>query len=78
MNNTQCRDKIQNRLSEPISVKNGVIPRNALDFLLFNVALQKNIRDAAGNIRGGVLHKSVQILAYADDIDNWKNSVSYA
>jgi sorting nexin-29 len=24
MNNTQCRDKIQNRLSEPITVKNGV------------------------------------------------------
>jgi len=45
--------------------------------LLFNIALQKVIREAAVNITGTIFYKSVHILAYADDIDNWKNSVSY-
>jgi len=69
MNNTQCRVKIQNRLSEPITVKNGFGQRDALACLLFNIALEKVIRDDAVNIRGTMFYKSVQILAYADDID---------
>jgi hypothetical protein len=36
---------------------------------LFNIALEKVIRDAAINIRGTIFYKSVQILAHADDID---------
>jgi len=42
--------------------------------LLFNIALDNVIRDAAVNIRGTIFYKSIQILPYADDIDNWKNS----
>ena len=37
--------------------------------LKFNIALQSVIRDAAVNIRGIIFSKSVQILAYAADID---------
>jgi sorting nexin-29 len=37
--------------------------------LPFNIALEKVIRDAAINIRGTIFYKSIQILAYADDID---------
>ena len=70
MNNTQCRVKIKkNRFSEPINVKNGVQQGDTLAGLLFNIAMEKIIRDAAVNIRGAILYKSVQILAYADDID---------
>ena len=69
MNNTQCRVTIQNRLSEPINVKNGVRQGDALACLLFNIALEKVTRDAAVNIRGIIFYKSVQIPAYADDID---------
>ena len=36
-------------------------------FLLFNIALEKVIRNAAVNIRGTIFCKSVQILAYADN-----------
>ena len=45
--------------------------------LLFNIALEKVSREAAVNITGTIFYKSVQISAYGDDIDNWKNSVSY-
>ena len=69
MNNTQCRVKIQNRLSAPINIKNGIWQGDALACLLFNVALEKVVRDAALNIRGTIFYKSIQIIAYADDID---------
>jgi hypothetical protein len=69
MNNTQCRLKIQNKFSAPIHIKNGIRQGDALACLLFNVALEKVVRDAALNIRGTIFYKSVQILAYADDID---------
>ena len=69
MNNTQYRGKIQDRLSETINVKNRVQPGDALVCLLFNVALEKVIRDVVVNMRGAIFYNSVQILAYADDID---------
>jgi sorting nexin-29 len=36
---------------------------------LFNIALGKVVRDAGINTRGTIFYKSVQILAFADDID---------
>jgi sorting nexin-29 len=69
MNNTQCGVKIRKRLSEPINVKNGAGQGDLLACLLFNIALEKVIRDTAVNIRGTIFYKSVQILAYADGID---------
>jgi hypothetical protein len=69
MNYTQYWVNIRNKLSEPINVKNGVQQGDALASLLFNIALEKVIRDAALNTRGTIFYKSVQILAYADDID---------
>ena len=78
MNNTQCRVKIQNKLSEPINITNGVRQGDALACLLFIIALEKVIRDATVNIRGTIFYKSVQILAYADDIDiTGRTQVSY-
>jgi hypothetical protein len=69
MNNTQCRVTIQKRFSAPINVKNGIRQGDALTCLLFNIALEKIVRDAALNMRGTIFYKSIQILAYADDID---------
>jgi hypothetical protein len=37
--------------------------------LLYNIALEKVIRDSGINLRGTIFYKSVQILAYADDND---------
>jgi sorting nexin-29 len=37
--------------------------------ILFNIALEKIIREANINQHGNIFYKSVQILANADDID---------
>jgi len=42
---------------------------NALACLLFNIALERVIRDSGIQTRGTIFFKTVQILAYADDID---------
>jgi hypothetical protein len=35
---------------------------------LFSLALEKAIRETSLDIRGTILHESLQILAYADDV----------
>ena len=69
MTNVQCSVQIQSRLSEPISITRGVRQGDALACLLFNIALEKVIRDSGIQTRGTIFFKTVQILAYADDID---------
>jgi sorting nexin-29 len=67
--NTQYQIRIQSTLFEPLLIKNGVHQGDALACLLFNIRLEKVIRDAKINTRGSIFFKSVQIFAYADDID---------
>ena len=55
----QCSVQIQSHLSDPISTTHG-------DCLLFNIALEKVIRDSGIQTRGTIFFKTVQILAYAD------------
>jgi hypothetical protein len=69
MRNTQYQIRIQSTLCEPLPTKNGVRQGDALACLLFNIALEKVIRDEKINTRGSIFYKSVQILVYADDID---------
>ena len=69
MTNVQCSVQIQSHLSEPISTTCGVRQGNTLTCLLFNIALEKVIRDSGIQTRGTTFFKTVQILAYADDID---------
>jgi sorting nexin-29 len=56
-------------LSEPITVRNALRQGDALACLLFNIALEKVIREAGVQTRGTIFYKSVQILAYADDVE---------
>jgi hypothetical protein len=47
-----------NNLSEPFGTSRG----------LFNIALAKVVRDSRIETKGTIYNKTVQILAYADDI----------
>ena len=69
MTNVQCSVQIQSHLSEPIPTIRGVRQGDALACLLFNITLEKVIRDSGSQTRGTIFFKTVQILAYADDID---------
>jgi hypothetical protein len=52
MSNTLCQIRIQNLLSDLIHIKNCVRQGDALAFLLFNIALEKVVRDSGINLRG--------------------------
>lgn len=68
MQNVVCKVKIDGNLSQSFPAENGLRQGDALSCVLFNVALEKVIRDANVNSRGTILNKPVQIMAYADDI----------
>jgi hypothetical protein len=69
MEGTTAKVKIQNELSGSFRIQNGLRQGDALACILFNIALEKIIREANINQRGNIFYKSVQILAYEDDID---------
>jgi hypothetical protein len=48
--NTLCQIRIQNLLSDPIHIKNGVRKGDALAYLLSSIALEKVIRDSGINL----------------------------
>jgi hypothetical protein len=65
--NTSSEVKIQNIMSQPIHIKNGLPQGDVLVCLLFNTALDRVMRYAG--IWGSNFYKSVQIMAHANDID---------
>jgi sorting nexin-29 len=69
LKNVKCRVKIQNQLSGTFATQKGLRQGDALSCLLFNIALEKVIRESGIDTRGTVFHKSTQLLAYADDVD---------
>jgi hypothetical protein len=69
MTNVQCSVQIQSHLSDPMSTTRGVRQGDALACLLFNIALENVIRVSGIQTRGTIVFKTVQTLAYADDID---------
>lgn len=69
ISNSKCQIKIQSHLSDPLRTRNGLKQGDALACLLFNLGLEKVIRDSQIQIGGHIFNKGVQLLAYADDID---------
>jgi sorting nexin-29 len=49
---------------------------DTLACLFFHIALEKIIRDSGIQTRGTIFFKTVQILAYADDIDLMARTIS--
>jgi sorting nexin-29 len=73
MKNIICNVRIQNDISDDFNTVNGLRQGDGLACLLFNIALEKVIRDAQIQMNGTIFNKSVQILAYADDIEAFKS-----
>ncbi|GFY30550.1 putative endonuclease-reverse transcriptase [Trichonephila clavipes] len=69
LSETKIVVKVQNDLSDQLEIKNGVRQGDALACLLFNLALEKVVRNSNINTRGNIFNKSIQLLAFADDID---------
>lgn len=56
-------------MTEEFATHKGLWQGDALSCLLFNLALEKVIRESEIDTRGTIFNKSIQLLAYADDID---------
>jgi hypothetical protein len=69
MARVQCLIRVQSYLSNPLEAKNGLRQGDALACLLFNIVLEKLVRDSGIQTRGTIFYKTVQMLAYADDVD---------
>ena len=69
MENTQSQVRIQSDLSDLITTQKGLRQGDSLACLLFNLAFEKVVRNAGIQMSGTIFYKSVQLLAYADDID---------
>lgn len=68
--------RVQGDLSRTFDVSSGLRQGDGLSPLLFNIALEKVIRNSSTNWTGTLIHKSQQIFAYADDIDVVGRSVT--
>jgi hypothetical protein len=68
MSNTHSKIKIQSKLSAPFIIHKGIRQGDALACLLFNIALECAIRKSGIQTKGTTFYKSVQLMAYADDI----------
>ena len=56
-------------MSGPFATTKGLCQGDGLACLLFNLVLERAIRDSRVETTGTIFYKSTQILAYADDID---------
>jgi hypothetical protein len=81
LRNVRCKVKTPSGITDPSDTKKGLQQEDALSCMLFNSALEKAVGETNLDIRGTILHKSVQILAYADDdviVARYENSVKDA
>ncbi|GFV35733.1 reverse transcriptase domain-containing protein [Trichonephila clavipes] len=61
--------KIQKYLPEPFTTERGLRQGDSLVCLLFNLVLEKCVRDSGLDRSGTLWNRSLQLLAYTDDID---------
>ena len=68
MTNVTYQMKVDGKLSRPFATTKGLRQVDGLACLLFNLALERAIRDSRVKTTETIFYKSTQILAYADDI----------
>lgn len=65
---TKSRCRIGNQLSEEFEIRKGVKQGDVLSPLIFNLVLEKAIRQITINPGGTIYNRQLQMLAYADDV----------
>jgi len=69
LRNTTRRIKVQNMMTEEFAINKGLRQGDALSTQLFNVVLEKVMRNIQINKGGSIYTRTLHILAYADDIN---------
>lgn len=69
LSNVKSVVRIRGQLSLPFETEEGLRQGDPLATLLFNIVLEKAIRNTDVDTRGTIFMKSKQLLAYADDVD---------
>jgi len=66
--NTNSKVKIQRKLSHTFEITTGLQQGDSLSTLLFNLCMEKIIRNVRINPGGTIFNITRQCLAYADDV----------
>jgi hypothetical protein len=69
LNNTTAGVKVQNKLSEQFDINSSLRQGDIISSQLFNLCLEKVIRNIDINPGGTIYNRTLQVLAYADDVD---------
>ena len=69
LSKTASSVKIGTNISEPFATIRGFRQADHLSCTLFNLGMEQVLRKAGVHRSGTIFNKSVQLLAYADDID---------
>lgn len=65
---THCRVVVDGKLSEKFEVRTGLKQGDPMSTTLFNLVLEKVIRDSKIQTNGLIYQKKHQVMAYADDV----------
>jgi sorting nexin-29 len=68
LTDSSCRVKIQGQKSSIFKVKVGFRQGDALSAILFNIVLEKAIRNSEISPNGTIFNRTRQYLAYVDDV----------
>ena len=69
LDRVMCHVRVAGELADPFRSQQGLRQGDGLSNALFNIGLEGVVRRAGIDTEGTICNKSVQLLAYADDID---------
>ena len=77
LTNTVCKVKVQGQLSKAFKVNSGLRQGDVISTILFNLCLEKVIRKIEINPGGTILNRSLDYMAYADDLNIVSRNTRY-
>jgi sorting nexin-29 len=65
---SKCRVEVEGSLSQYFTIRNGLRQEDLLSTVLFNIVLEKAVREIEINLNGNIYNRLYQHLVYADGI----------